>query len=95
MPGLVSAGLLIVIMVVFMFYSRNSKIVVEMEKEVEKGKADSLVAVDNLSKKCASRIKSQICVPRKESRPFTANGRLRVRGKEKVSSHLVRGRHQP
>jgi hypothetical protein len=52
LPGLVSAGLLIVIMVVFMFYSRNRKIVVEME--VEKGKADSLVAVDNLSKKCAS-----------------------------------------
>ena len=55
LPGLVSAGLLIVIMVVFMFYSRNRKIVVEMEKEVEKGKADSLVAVDNVSKKFAGR----------------------------------------
>ena len=35
------------------------------------------------------------CAQRNKSRPCTANGRLRVKGKGKVSSHLERGRHQP
>ena len=56
LPGVVSAGLVLVIMVVFVFYSRNSNRVLEMEKVVEQAQADTLLSADN-SQECSKKLK--------------------------------------
>merc|ERR1711893_227644 len=55
LPGVVGTILVIILLSVFMMYSKNSKAVRNMEKEVEKAKSDSLVSAEN-SQECSKKL---------------------------------------